>query len=1779
MDALQALTDSLHPDDQQQQEQQLQGDVLSAVFALEPAKRTRMFEELSRVGLWKGVVRVPPTLNAEVLEQQQQQQAAMAAFELLEEEEAMEEITAVVKQLESDEEEEGGEDGEVVPRPGDQRPSPPPPPPPPQQQQQQQPGNGALVSLRPGASGSAAQQQQQLQLQQAGSFGRSALNFAASAAVAAGRLGPGPGSQDQLASTPPLRVRSSRFAMQPPPVEPVTAPEVGDGAPGAVLLVPDGSGDPGELTPTSAAEVDLEWNNNRGNGHTPGRLSLLGSVQDTSGRLLRAQRSRPRPDSAVGPHLPGSSSLHHSGAQLATSRGPSHAGGSNHSAIGGGTSGGGAAGGGGAGAAIRSAKSFRGAHGTCGVVPGSGNHHDDARSAGSTGHGSMLGPDSAAAPHLSPQADGGMPVRATDRASLSAVRPKTATANGYVASSGVGSAASFVGLHAPGRAVSSAHISYTSFPAAPGPAVPASPGSGATTGTGTGTANSMLGRGKSSRVLMDQHGNNNCHNYLLPVPHGGGGVPSSRNNSILMADLASEHVGGNATTTTTQGSFVCDPLATSTFATLVSQAPMAGTGGLPSYGAGGLHSSAAAASASYGYGAPVVPGRGASRVGYGTGTGMLVLGTNAGGASGAQITAGEVSRKQSLDSPRCPPMRAASCALLGSARALVAPLMPSGGGVGGMAAAAYGADAAGGAGGSGRQSRVPGSQQSGAAGNGPELLGVGVMPSAGSTTQPAATSRAIAFALSLGTSPLASLGAGLPYGSNGGPTGGGGGGTLGGGVGPGGMASPRYARASALGGTGGAPFVPPQPMLGRSASRRRVSAIDVTPSGGYNAYMTAPAGGVPLLSGLHSNTGGGGDTEGEPHEVQHVRPQAASTGHRLGNRLLRDPAAATFMAATQPVPRSMSSTVGSPGGSAAAGVGGASAGSATAAGMLGSGQNGRSLAALGAQTPSGGGVGGDAGVAAFAAAVLDSGAAETHEQQQAQVAAVRYIVPAHRGRSRTAGGLTEAAGGSTAASVVAAATAYSGTASGMGSGAGGMGAMMTTAGGLAVAAHGSLNLSPLQSRVSDAVHSGLFGSPSAQAPAPLQRLSVLVPQRETGGGAGGASAAASAGRAVQLPPGTLGSEGRTGAAAADNEVALLPRGNSVAAACSGPSNIIASPFTSPYAMSGDAQHVACTQPGASAGDAARVNQLPPPVATGSNTAGTGNALAPSHAGPHQGIAVNASLGGASLHFRDTATRDVTHLQLALASNVPPPPYLMAGSTQGSAGGAGGGGAGGMLAVQQRPQYLQGGGGGGMQPGSRLVSAMMGHGGGGGGPGETWHEVWATSAVDPVTGQEVIILTQVDITAKVIAERHLALVMETEHRLVEQLFPRHILQYITEEWTSGPGGMNGGGAEAVQSPSAAQTAVAAQPSRWRPVVRDCSAMSTWHPEVTLLFADIKGFTPMCKEVEPKQVMALLNALYSRYDAMLDKYGVYKVETIGDCYFVAGGLIHEDEDGMTAVRDRSSHEDPLHAERVFMFAKAMLAAATEVRMPTTGEPVEIRIGLHTGPVVSGVVGTRMPRFCLFGDTVNTASRMESTGAPGAIHASESTFARLAMAHGDPQWESTGGIEVKGKGLMQTYVWRPSHEPHALARNAAAAGMGSATAAAAVMAASAAAAGSASGPTAAAAAAAMAVAAAAAAAASSGLSGRQRRTSAMQADEPVNTDSLQMLALVPSEQLAKVQEQDAAARLGPFVPAAAAAAVARPPRIGSEPEEPQQPVRAHPPQCRLSDEEKPTGLALAQ
>ncbi|KAG2499263.1 hypothetical protein HYH03_002841 [Edaphochlamys debaryana] len=295
----------------------------------------------------------------------------------------------------------------------------------------------------------------------------------------------------------------------------------------------------------------------------------------------------------------------------------------------------------------------------------------------------------------------------------------------------------------------------------------------------------------------------------------------------------------------------------------------------------------------------------------------------------------------------------------------------------------------------------------------------------------------------------------------------------------------------------------------------------------------------------------------------------------------------------------------------------------------------------------------------------------------------------------------------------------------------------------------------------------------------------------------------------------------------------------------------------------------------------------------------------------------------------------------------------------------------------------------------------------------WHEVRAAAVVDPCSGARLLVVMQKDVTAKVEAERHIAQVSETEHRLLEQVFPRHVLAYMTEQGFDQPQPQPLQPALSAAADGSAQLNPA-----WRPCVRDCTQLATWHPQVTVLFADIQGFTPMCKELPAAVVMKFLNDLFVRFDSLLDAYGVYKVETIGDCYVVAGGLIGQDADGMAAVQG-GGESDPQQADRVFGFAQAMLRAAAGVTLPTTGEPVRIRVGIHSGAVVSGVVGTRMPRFCLFGDTVNTASRMESTSRAGCIHVSNDTFVQLSSQQ-RPGWAPTGGVEVKGKGLMETFMW---------------------------------------------------------------------------------------------------------------------------------------------------------------
>jgi class 3 adenylate cyclase len=172
------------------------------------------------------------------------------------------------------------------------------------------------------------------------------------------------------------------------------------------------------------------------------------------------------------------------------------------------------------------------------------------------------------------------------------------------------------------------------------------------------------------------------------------------------------------------------------------------------------------------------------------------------------------------------------------------------------------------------------------------------------------------------------------------------------------------------------------------------------------------------------------------------------------------------------------------------------------------------------------------------------------------------------------------------------------------------------------------------------------------------------------------------------------------------------------------------------------------------------------------------------------------------------------------------------------------------------------------------------------------------------------------------------------------------------------------------------------------------------EVTVLFSDLVGFTAMSAQITATELVQNLNRLFSAFDALATDLGVEKVKTIGDAYMVVGGLPIPQGD---------------HAERIADMGLGMLEAI-DVYNQAADVPLGIRIGINTGPVVAGVIGTTKFAYDMWGDAVNTASRMESTGVPSRIQVSPSTYALLRDKY---EFEARGEIEVKGKGKMQTYL----------------------------------------------------------------------------------------------------------------------------------------------------------------
>jgi len=180
----------------------------------------------------------------------------------------------------------------------------------------------------------------------------------------------------------------------------------------------------------------------------------------------------------------------------------------------------------------------------------------------------------------------------------------------------------------------------------------------------------------------------------------------------------------------------------------------------------------------------------------------------------------------------------------------------------------------------------------------------------------------------------------------------------------------------------------------------------------------------------------------------------------------------------------------------------------------------------------------------------------------------------------------------------------------------------------------------------------------------------------------------------------------------------------------------------------------------------------------------------------------------------------------------------------------------------------------------------------------------------------------------------------------------------------------------------------------------------HPQLTVLFADLVGFTPLAARLTPAQTVEFLNELFSDFDTLATRHRLEKIKTMGDSYMaVAGAPAPVDGHARCAVA---------------MGLDMLLVVAGHAS--ERGLPLSLRVGVHTGPAVAGVIGTSRLSYDLWGDTVNVASRMESQGVDGAVQVSEAT---AGLLDGTYAVEPRGAIDVRGKGPMKTFLIRPSDD----------------------------------------------------------------------------------------------------------------------------------------------------------
>ena len=169
----------------------------------------------------------------------------------------------------------------------------------------------------------------------------------------------------------------------------------------------------------------------------------------------------------------------------------------------------------------------------------------------------------------------------------------------------------------------------------------------------------------------------------------------------------------------------------------------------------------------------------------------------------------------------------------------------------------------------------------------------------------------------------------------------------------------------------------------------------------------------------------------------------------------------------------------------------------------------------------------------------------------------------------------------------------------------------------------------------------------------------------------------------------------------------------------------------------------------------------------------------------------------------------------------------------------------------------------------------------------------------------------------------------------------------------------------------------------------------------MFSDFKGFTSYAENLSPEDLVKTIDYYFSKFDLIMEKYGLEKIKTIGDAYMAVGGLSFDNTD---------------QAKEMILAAKEMNAFVTKAKEESvTDATFDIRIGINTGPVVAGVVGTKKFAYDIWGDAVNIAARMESSSEPGRINISEYTY---AIVKNDFECEYRGELAVKNRGVLKMY-----------------------------------------------------------------------------------------------------------------------------------------------------------------